>query len=37
MLATGGYTGTLVAMLAVSVIIVLCFWAAAFAAHRTAG
>jgi predicted MFS family arabinose efflux permease len=35
MLATGGYTGTLLAMLAVSVVIVLCFWSAALAA-RTA-
>lgn len=29
MLETGGYTGTLIAMLVVSVVIVLCFWAAA--------
>jgi len=33
MLETGGYTGTLVAMLVISIAMVLCFWAAARAAR----
>jgi hypothetical protein len=36
MLATGGYTGTLIAMLVVAVVIVVCFWAAALAARPAA-
>jgi predicted MFS family arabinose efflux permease len=35
MLESGGYTGTLVAMLVVAIAIVLCFWAAARAARPT--
>ncbi len=32
-LSTGGYTGTLIAMMVLSVVIVACFWAAALAAR----